>query len=83
MSIDIIFMDCIMPKVDGYEATRRLRAWEHAENRKVVPVVALTACAMEENEERSRRAGMNSFVAKPINIDMLRAVLEQYCKVTP
>lgn len=77
---DIIFMDCIMPKVDGFEATRRLRQWEEAEGRVAIPVVALTASAMEKDEERCRRAGMNSFVAKPVNIEMLRAVLEQYCK---
>jgi len=76
---DLIFMDCVMPKVDGFEATRRLREWEQAHNRVHVPVVALTASAMEEDEERCRQAGMDSFVAKPVNIEMLRAVLEQYC----
>lgn len=78
---DVILMDCIMPRVDGFEATRRLREWERQEGRRPVPVVALTASAMEEDEERCRRAGMNSFVAKPVNIEMLRAVLEQYCRV--
>ncbi|MGF2733427.1 response regulator [Marinobacter sp. DUT-1] len=76
---DLVFMDCVMPRVDGFEATRRLREWEKAHNRTPVPVVALTASAMEEDEERCRRAGMDSFVAKPVNIEMLRAVLEQYC----
>ncbi len=75
---DLVFMDCIMPRVDGFEATRRLRAWEASRKRRRVPVVALTASAMEEDEERCRRAGMDSFVAKPVNIEMLRAVLEQY-----
>ncbi|WP_425434486.1 response regulator [Marinobacter pelagius] len=76
---DLVFMDCVMPRVDGFEATRRLREWEKTHNRPPVPVVALTASAMEEDEERCRRAGMDSFVAKPVNIEMLRAVLEQYC----
>lgn len=80
---DLIFMDCVMPKVDGFEATRRLRAWEATHRRSRVPVVALTASAMEEDEERCRRAGMDSFVAKPVNIEMLRAVLEQYAHGTP
>ena len=79
---DLIFMDCVMPRVDGFEATRRLRAWETSLEREPVPVVALTASAMEEDEERCRRAGMDSFVAKPVNIEMLRAVLEQYCKAS-
>jgi signal transduction histidine kinase/DNA-binding response OmpR family regulator len=77
---DLIFMDCIMPRVDGFEATRRLRKWEAEQRTARVPVVALTASAMEEDEEKARRAGMDSFVAKPVNIEMLRAVLEQYCK---
>nr|WP_246180562.1 response regulator [Marinobacter changyiensis] len=80
---DLIFMDCMMPKVDGFEATRRLREYEKAEGLPPVPVVALTASAMEEDEERCRRAGMDSFVAKPVNMDMLRAVLEQYCQKSP
>jgi len=80
---DLIFMDCVMPRVDGFEATRRLRAWEEARKRPRVPVVALTASAMEEDEERCRRAGMDSFVAKPVNIEMLRAVLEQYAHGAP
>ncbi|MGC8121118.1 response regulator [Marinobacter sp. VGCF2001] len=79
---DVIFMDCIMPRMDGYEATRQLRAWEANHSRSRVPVVALTASAMEEDEERCREAGMDSFVAKPVNLEMLRAVLEQYCQAS-
>ena len=71
-----------MPRVDGFEATRRLREWEQEQNRERMPVVALTASAMEEDEERCRRSGMDLFVAKPVNIEMLRAVLEQYCKAS-
>ncbi|WP_225314244.1 hybrid sensor histidine kinase/response regulator [Marinobacter halotolerans] len=79
---DLIFMDCVMPRVDGFEATRQLRQWEKDQGRRPVPVVALTASAMEKDEELCRKAGMDSFVAKPVNIEMLRAVLEQYCKST-
>jgi signal transduction histidine kinase/DNA-binding response OmpR family regulator len=81
-SFDLIFMDCMMPKVDGFEATRRLRHWEKVQGSHRVPVVALTASAMEKDEELCLEAGMDSFVAKPVNIEMLRAVLEQYCKST-
>ena len=81
-SFDLIFMDCVMPRVDGFEATRRLRQWESTRSGERVPVVALTASAMEKDEELCREAGMDSFVAKPVNIEMLRAVLEQYCKST-
>ncbi|WP_316933360.1 response regulator [Marinobacter sp. AL4B] len=78
-SFDLIFMDCLMPQMDGFEATKRLRAWEQKNNRLRVPVVALTASAMEKDEELCRAAGMDVFVAKPVNLEMLRAVLEQYC----
>ena len=67
---DVVFMDCVMPRMDGYHG------------RSPVPVVALTASAMEEDEERCREAGMDSFVAKPVNLEMLRAVLEQYCQAS-
>ncbi|WP_341352848.1 response regulator [Marinobacter halodurans] len=77
---DLIFMDCVMPRVDGYEATRRLREREHNLNQPAVPVIALTASAMEKDEERCRRAGMDAFVAKPVNMEMLRAVIEQFCR---
>ena len=79
---DLIFMDCVMPELDGYEATRQLRQQEQEQSLEHTPVVALTASAMEQDEERSREAGMDVFVAKPVNIDMLRAVLEQYCSET-
>jgi len=78
-SFDLVIMDCVMPGVDGFEATRRFRQWEKEQGLSRVPVVALTASAMEKDEEQCRLAGMDSFVAKPVTIEMLRAVLEQYC----
>lgn len=78
-SFDLILMDCLMPEMDGFEATRQLRQWEQQHQQPRVPVVALTASAMEEDEEKCHAAGMDSFVAKPVKMDMLRAVLEQHC----
>uniref|UniRef100_UPI00356A5CFC response regulator n=1 Tax=Marinobacter sp. TaxID=50741 RepID=UPI00356A5CFC len=78
-TFDLLLMDCVMPHMDGYEATRQLREQEASTGAGHTPVIALTASAMEQDEERSRQAGMDMFVAKPVNIDMLRAVLEQYC----
>ena len=77
---DMIFMDCVMPKVDGFEATRRLRKLESERELSHVPVVALTASAMEQDEEKCRHAGMDAFVAKPVNMEMLRAILDQFCQ---
>lgn len=78
-TFDLVLMDCVMPQMDGFEATRELRDWELRHHRERVPVVALTASATEQDEDKCRQAGMNSLLAKPVNNDMLRAVLEQYC----
>ena len=78
-AFDLILMDCVMPEMDGFEATRQLRQWEKDNGRSPAPVVALTANASEDDEEQCHAAGMNSFIAKPVKMDMLKAVLEQYC----
>ena len=72
---DVIFLDCQMPRMDGYEAARRIRqAGGRLEN---VPVVALTAHAMESDRQRCLEAGMTDYVAKPVSLDSLRAALER------
>jgi CheY-like chemotaxis protein len=70
---DLVFMDCQMPEMDGYEATRRIRALGHR-----LPIVAMTAEAMAGDRERCLDAGMDDYVAKPIEPDMLRRKLDQY-----
>ena len=69
---DLVLMDLQMPVMDGFEATRRIRAQEeHAE----LPIVAMTAHAMAEERERCLNVGMNDHLAKPIEIDELHAAL--------
>jgi CheY-like chemotaxis protein len=63
--LDAILMDCRMPVMDGYEATRRIRALPDPAGR--VPIIALTASAFHEDRLRAEQAGMNDFVAKPFN----------------
>jgi CheY-like chemotaxis protein len=67
---DLILMDCHMPVLDGYEATRRLREWERT-HRRHTPVVALTASTFEEDRQRCKDAGMDDFISKPFSSDEL------------
>ena len=64
-------MDCMMPDMDGYEATRRLRARETGGGRRL-PVIALTANALSSDGERCRAAGMDDYVAKPYSLEQLK-----------
>src|SRR5256885_1754613 len=74
-----VLADIHMPRMDGYELTRRLRAIEaerHSSSH--TPVVAVTANAMKGEEERCLAAGMDAYLVKPVNIDWLRATLERW-----
>ncbi|MDJ0522935.1 MAG: ATP-binding protein [Planctomycetota bacterium] len=73
---DIVFMDCRMPVMDGYEATRRIRQIE-GEGRHT-PVIAMTASVMSEEHEECRAAGMDDFLGKPLDLQRLRAVLRRW-----
>lgn len=72
---DLILMDCQMPHVDGFEATRRIRGAEARDGRRPTPIVAMTASVMRSDTERTREAGMDDFLAKPIEPEKLRQIL--------
>jgi len=76
---DLVFMDCQMPEVDGYEATRRIRVLENAQRR--LPIVAMTANVMDGDEEKCFEAGMDEFLPKPVRIQALDAVLRKWLVV--
>jgi CheY-like chemotaxis protein len=83
---DAILMDCQMPEMDGYEATAEIRKRESgppgpAQHR--IPILALTASAMEEDVKRCLAAGMDDFVSKPVRIDDLRRVVERWAQPRP
>ncbi|MDR1596544.1 MAG: response regulator [Treponema sp.] len=74
---DMIFMDIQMPEMDGYEATRRIRALEFG---KEVPIIAMTANVFREDIERCLEAGMNGHVGKPLDLDEVLIKLRTYLR---
>ncbi|MCP4273698.1 MAG: response regulator, partial [Gammaproteobacteria bacterium] len=72
---DGILMDCQMPVMDGYEATRRIREQEEF---KALPIIALTGNAMESERQKVLGIGMNDFITKPIQFDTLFATLAKW-----
>ena len=74
-SFDLVLMDVQMPEMDGLEATRKIRAMQSTRPR--VPIVALTAHAMDSHQEECLAAGMDSFLTKPILFDALKAEIER------
>ncbi|MBF0164539.1 MAG: response regulator [Magnetococcales bacterium] len=80
-SFDVVVMDVQMPRMDGYTATRRIRAWERSLGRAPVPIIALSAHALEGEAERSREAGCDRYLTKPVNkkklLEALHALTHQ------
>ena len=71
---DLVLMDCEMPVMDGFEATRRIRASLHPD----IPIVAVTADAMPADRDRCLSEGMNDYLAKPVELRLLDGVLAKW-----
>lgn len=75
---DLIFMDCQMPEMDGYEATRQIRAYESVENLMATPIIAMTGNAFEKDRQACKAAGMDDFISKPVNPNTLIELINRY-----
>ncbi|WP_372925856.1 ATP-binding protein [Marinobacter sp.] len=78
---DVILMDCQMPLMDGYEATRCIREWEKSNGQGGTPIIALTADALPGTESTCREAGMNDYLSKPVRKENLRKVLSRWLRM--
>ena len=74
----LVLMDCQMPVMDGFEATRRIRAGEAGEKARGIPILALTANAIQGDREQCLQKGMNDYLSKPIETQLLRDTLERW-----
>ncbi|MCI9596210.1 MAG: response regulator [Firmicutes bacterium] len=78
-SFDAILMDVQMPVMNGYEATREIRALDR-EDAKIIPIIAMTANAFAEDVKDARDAGMDAHIAKPIDMEIVKQTLKKYVK---
>lgn len=72
---DAVLMDCQMPNLDGFAATRRIRAWEAANGRQSVPIIALTGVTQDYEQGNSCDVGMNGYLVKPCEVDEVAAAV--------
>ncbi|WP_207424804.1 response regulator [Desertivirga brevis] len=75
--VGIILMDMMMPDMDGYEAISVIRL---GDNISQVPIVAVTAQAMVGDREKCLEAGANAYISKPVNVDSLMLIIDEYLK---
>ncbi|WP_252275285.1 PAS domain S-box protein [Pseudomonas subflava] len=80
---DVLLMDVQMPRMDGLEATRRIRTHEEAHGLQRTPVIALTASVLEQDRRAAREAGMDGFASKPLEMNKLLAEIARVIGLTP
>lgn len=76
-AIKLVLMDMMMPDIDGYEATARIKSNKHISH---IPVIAVTAQAMADDRNKCLAAGVDDYVSKPIDIDVLSSVIKKHIR---
>jgi CheY-like chemotaxis protein len=76
----LVLMDCLMPRLDGFDATRRWREQERSSRRERIPIVAVSANATADDRARCIASGMDDFIAKPIQLQGLGSVVARYLR---
>lgn len=79
---DLVLMDCQMPEMDGYVATEKIRNLEKKQNKKRLPIIAMTAHALKGDREKCLAAGMDDYIPKPIDMKVLETTLEKWLAET-
>lgn len=82
-AIQLILMDCEMPEMDGFEATRQIRRLERNKQLTAVPIIALTAHILDEHRQLGADAGMDDFLGKPLDSKLLYGTLDRYLLSQP
>ncbi|WP_448550029.1 ATP-binding protein [Thalassotalea fusca] len=79
----LVLMDCLMPELDGYEATKAIRRGEAGTQNKQITIIAMTANAMKGDREKCLAVGMNDYIAKPVKIENLKQLLAKWLTPEP
>jgi len=79
----LVLMDCHMPVLDGIEATQTIRKWEKETGRQPIPIIAVSASAFQEDRDRCAAVGMNAFVPKPVTLNSIQGVLQEWLPAAP
>ena len=82
-NFDLVFMDCQMPVMDGYTATQHIREPHSSVQNHQIPIIAMTANAMQGDREKCLNAGMDDFIAKPVDMSKLLKLLEKWLHQAP
>ena len=77
-SPEIILLDILMPEMDGIEASLKIREWEQANGKSRIPIIAMTANAMQEDRNRCRAVGMDDYISKPVQSKILEEILSRW-----